>query len=263
MGELKQRLGIPATAVVPASKQTWVDTMIAVLKSPGATFLLFMVGLICLYLEVYTVSGFFGIGAALCFAIFFWSRFLGGTAGWLEVTLFVFGIALIAMEIFVIPGFGVFGLSGGLAVIFSLILASQTFVIPSTNAEFDQFSWTLGTLSSSIVAVVVIGSVLSHFMPKIPGLRGFVLTAPGTTEDAGPLLSPDVTGDPSQILQSDQDASLLSQTGTAFSTLRPSGKAHINGKLIDVVSGGDFIDPGTAVQVVEVAGNRVVVRAMT
>lgn len=263
MGELKQRLGIPATAVVPASEQTWVDTLVAVLKSPGATFLLFMAGLICLYLEVYTVSGFFGIGSALCFSIFFWSRFLGGTAGWLEVTLFVFGIALIAMEIFVIPGFGVFGLSGGLAVIFSLILASQTFVIPSTSAEFDQFSWTLGTLSSSIVAVVVLGIVLSHFMPRIPGLRGFVLTAPGTTDDAGPLLNPNVTRDPTRTLQSDQDLSLLDQTGTAFSTLRPSGKANINGKLVDVVSGGEFIDPGTAIQVVEVAGNRVVVRPMS
>jgi membrane-bound serine protease (ClpP class) len=264
MGELKQRLGIPATAIVPASEQTWVDTLIAILKSPGVTFLLFMVGLICIYLEVYTVSGFFGIGGALCFAIFFWSRFLGGTAGWLEVTLFIFGIALIAMEIFVIPGFGVFGLSGGLAVIASLILASQTFVIPSTSSEFDQFSWTIGTLSSSIVAVVAVGAVISHFMPRIPGLRSFVLAAPGTVVDnGGPLLNPDITGDPSQTLQIGENTSLLSQTGMAFSTLRPSGKAHINGTLVDVVSAGEFIDPGTPIEVVEVAGNRVVVRAVT
>ncbi|MFT5091514.1 MAG: membrane-bound serine protease (ClpP class), partial [Porticoccaceae bacterium] len=263
MGELRQRLGIPANAVVPVSAQTWVDALIFRLKTPEITFLLFMVGLICIYLEVYTVSGFFGIGGALCFAIFFWSRFLGGTAGWLEVTLFIFGIALIAMEIFVIPGFGVFGLSGGLAVIASLILASQTFVIPSTSAEFDQFSWTIGTLSSSIVAVVAVGAVLSHFMPRIPGLRGFVLAAPGTVDDGGPLLNPDITGDPSQTLQIDENTSLLSQTGTAFSTLRPSGKAHINGTLVDVVSSGEFIDPGTPIEVVEVAGNRVVVRATT
>ncbi|MDA0282496.1 MAG: hypothetical protein O3B86_03990 [Planctomycetota bacterium] len=260
MTNLKRRLGIPDTTVVPASEQTWVDTLVVVLKSPGATFLLFMVGLICIYLEVYTVSGFFGIGAALCFAIFFWSRFLGGTAGWLEVILFIFGVALIALELFVIPGFGVFGISGGLAVIFSLILASQTFVIPSTSAEFDQFSWTLGTLSSSIVAVVLVGAMLSHFMPRIPGLRGFILTVPGT-DASGPSLNPAVTGDPSLSLQIHEDISLLSQTGTAFSTLRPSGKAHINGKLVDVVSAGDFIDSGTPVQVIEVSGNRVVVRA--
>ena len=177
--------------------------------------------------------------------------------------MFIFGIALIALEIFVIPGFGVFGLSGGLAVLASLILASQTFVIPSTSAEFDQFSWTVGTLSSSIVAVVALGAVISHFMPRIPGLRGFMLAAPGTVDDGSPLLNPDITGDPSQTLQIGENSGLLNQTGKAFSTLRPSGKAHINGQLVDVVSDGDFIDPGTNIEVVEVAGNRVVVRAVS
>ena len=52
--------------------------------------------------------------AGLCAILFFWSRFLGGTAGWLEVTLFVLGILFIGLEIFVIPGFGVAGV-GGLA----------------------------------------------------------------------------------------------------------------------------------------------------
>ena len=152
---------------------------------------------------------------------------------------------------------------GPSAVIASLILASQTFVIPSTNAEFDQFSWTIGTLSSSIVAVATVGAVISHFMPRIPGLRGFVLAAPGTVNDGGPQLNPDVTGEPSQTLQIGEDAGLLSQVGTTFSTLRPSGKAQINGQLINVVSDGAFIDTGTPIEVVEVAGNRVVVRAVT
>ena len=72
-----------------------------------------------------------------------------------------------------------------------------------------------------------------------------------------------MTGNPSQTLQIGEDSGLLSQVGTTFSTLRPSGKAHINGKLVDVVSDGDFIDPGTQIEVIEVAGNRVVVRAIT
>jgi membrane-bound serine protease (ClpP class) len=111
--------------------------------------------------------------------------------------------------------------------------------------------------------VVTVGAVISHFMPRIPGLRGFVLAAPGTVDDGGPLLNPDATGDPAKTLQIGEDSGLLSEVGTAFSTLRPSGKAHINGKLVDVVSDGGFIDPGTQVEVVEVAGNRVVVRAIT
>jgi membrane-bound serine protease (ClpP class) len=94
-------------------------------------------------------------------------------------------------------------------------------------------------------------------------LRGFVLAAPGTVDDGGPLLNPAVTGDPSLTLQIGENISLLSQSGTAYSTLRPSGKAHINGKLVDVVSSGEFIDPGTPVEVIEVAGNRIVVRAVS
>ena len=142
-----------------------------ILKSPGATFLLFMVGLICVYLEVYTMTGFFGIGAALCFAVFFWSRFLGGTAGWLEVVLFIFGVGLIALEIFVIPGFGIFGITGGLAVVFSIILASQTFVIPTTGEQLTQLSKTMGTLSGSIVAVVCLALFAGCLLYTSPSPR--------------------------------------------------------------------------------------------
>lgn len=259
--ELKMRLAVPQEQNVPVAEQTWVDTLVAVLKSPAATFLLFLVGLVCIYLEVYTMTGFFGIGAGLCFAIFFWSRFLGGTAIWLEVVLFLVGLVLIAIEIFVIPGFGVFGLTGGLAVIFSLILASQTFVIPTNAIEMKELSWTMGALSGSIVAMVVVGVLGSKFMPYIPGIRNLILAPPAA--DEGPRLNPELAGEASATALIEQDHGLTNRTGTAFSTLRPSGKAQIDGQLVDVVTEGEFIDPGTAIEVVEVSGNRVVVRSVT
>lgn len=258
--ELKSRLGIPANQVVSAAKQTWVDTLVVILKSPGATFLLFMVGLICVYLEVYTMTGFFGIGAALCFAVFFWSRFLGGTAGWLEVVLFIFGVGLIALEIFVIPGFGIFGITGGLAVVFSIILASQTFVIPTTGEQLTQLSKTMGTLSGSIVAVVCLALFAGGFIRKIPGLRNLILTPP-SGDDENPMLDPTLAGNGGVNL-TEQDPDLLTKQGVALSTLRPAGRAQIDGKLIDVVSEGEFINPGTAVEVIEVSGNKVVVRSV-
>lgn len=258
--ELKQRLGIPAKQVIAAASQTWVDTLVVVLKHPAATFLLFMIGLICVYLEVYTMTGFFGIGAALCFSIFFWSRFLGGTAGWLEVILFLFGAGLIALEIFVIPGFGIFGITGGLAVVFSIILASQTFVIPTTSEQLAQLSRTMGTLSGSIVAVVCLALFAGNFVRRIPGLRNLILT-PASGDDENPILDPALAGNKAVNL-TEQDPALLGRQGVALSTLRPAGRAQIDGKLIDVVSEGEFIDPGTAVEVIEVSGNRVVVRAI-
>jgi membrane-bound serine protease (ClpP class) len=257
--DLKLRLGVPQNEVVPMAKQTWVDTLVTILKSPAMSFLLLLVGFFCIYLEVHTTSGFFGIGSALCFSLFFWSRFLGGTADWLEIVLFVFGVILVAIEIFVIPGFGVFGLTGGLAIVCSLVLASQTFVIPHSAEEFTQFSWSLGTLSSAIVTVVVGGILLSHFLPKIPGLRNLILT-PAHETAGGPKLDPQLAGQRSRTAAIEQDAGLVGQTGEAFTILRPSGRARIGGKLVDVVAEGDFLDPGTPVEVVDVAGNRVIVR---
>src|SRR6202000_2857440 len=90
----------------------WVDRLVYVLNDDIMTGLLILVGIACIYMELHFTTGLFGILATVCFGLFFWSRFLGGTADWLEVTLFLIGVAFIAMEVFVAPGFGVFGISG-------------------------------------------------------------------------------------------------------------------------------------------------------
>ena len=68
----------------------WADNLIDLLTSPGITFILLAVGFLALYIELHTPG--IGLGAfvaVVCFALFFWLHVLGGTAGWLEVTLFV------------------------------------------------------------------------------------------------------------------------------------------------------------------------------
>ncbi len=258
MSELKSRLGIPKEHVIPSAVQTWVDTLVAILKSGPMTFLLFVVGIMCIYLEAYTVTGFFGIGAALCFALYFWSQFMGGTAGWLEVVLFIFGVACLGLEIFVIPGFGVFGITGGLCILFSIILASQTFVIPHTPDEFTQVTMTMGTLSSSIVAVGILALLLGRFMPQLPGFRDLILAPPGVAEE-GPRLDPTLAGNTAPVATL-FGAVAIGTMGKAFSVLRPAGKAQIEGRVVDVVAEGGFIEAGTEIEVVEVSGNKVVVR---
>jgi membrane-bound serine protease (ClpP class) len=109
------------------------------------------------------------------------------------------------------------------------------------------------------VTVVVGGILLSHFLPKIPGLRNLILT-PAHETAGGPKLDPQLAGQRSRTAAIEQDAGLVGQTGEAFTILRPSGRARIGGKLVDVVAEGDFLDPGTPVEVVDVAGNRVIVR---
>ena len=104
------------------------------------TGLLFVVGLVALYVEVSTPGlGLGGLVSLLCFALFFWSRFLGGTAEVLEIVLFLTGVAFLAVEIFVLPGFGVAGITGLLLMLAGVLMASQTFLIPETKREWEVF----------------------------------------------------------------------------------------------------------------------------
>src|SRR5262245_56654228 len=100
-------------------------------------------------------------------------------------------MACIAMEIFVIPGFGVFGVSGGLLLIAWLIMASQTFGSLEPGADIQHLSRTVGTLAGALVSVVVIGMILSRYLPSIPFLNQMILTPPGYEESPrGPRLNP-------------------------------------------------------------------------
>ena len=100
--ELAEALGVEMP--IPVMERTGTDTLILILNTGFVTFLLLVIGLVALVFELSAPGiGIGGLTSMLCFGLFFWSRFLGGTAGWFEVTLFVMGIAFIGMEIFVIP----------------------------------------------------------------------------------------------------------------------------------------------------------------
>ena len=251
---LKAHLRLSPDMKLVALERTWVDSLVFGLNNPYVTVLLLVVGIVCIYLELQMTTGLLGIISALCFALFFWSRFLGGTAGWLEIILFVLGLACIAIEIFVIPGFGVFGVSGGLLVLASLIMASQTFGNLEPNADMSLLAGTLARLAISVVLVVVVAVAFSRYLPYIPLFNRLVVASGNADEAAalGPRLRPEFV---------DARAGLVGQVGEAVSVLRPAGKAQINGELLDVISDGPFINPGSDVQVVSVAGNRIVVRA--
>jgi membrane-bound serine protease (ClpP class) len=254
--ELKSRLGIPEGVQPRKIGRTWLDDMVFILNTNVVTGLLFFVGIICIYLELHFMSGLLGIIAALCFSLFFWSKFLGGTAGWLEVLLFVLGIGCLVMEIFVVPGFGVFGVSGGLLIFAAVIMASQTFGNIEANQDFESTKETMKVLSVSLVSVIVMAMALSRFLPRIPILNQMILTPPGMDLVASPdepRLRPDLA-DQSPM------AALVGREGEALTVLRPAGKARIEGRLYDVVSDGPYIGRGDAIQVTHVQGNRIVVR---
>ena len=256
--ELKQRLGIPAETTIVPMQENWVDTLIFKLNTPQWTGTLFTIAMLCLFLELHLMSGLLAIVSGLCFALFFWARYMGGTAGWLEVILFVGGLICLSVEIFLLPGFGVFGISGGLMVLASLILASQTFGESWGRSEsMDQLTTTVKTLTLSIAAVVAIAAVINRYLPHIPVFNAIILHPPNSQgETEGPKLRPGIgafdSGSP--------HAELYGMMGVAQSVLRPAGKARIGERLVDVVSNGPYIQAGASIEVVEVAGNRIVVR---
>lgn len=262
--DLKKNLGIPLDTIVPTAARTWVDSLVFILNDGVVTTLLFLLGIMCIYLELHFPTGLFGIASGLCFSLFFWSRVLGGTAGWLEVVLFVLGAGCIALEVFVVPGIGVFGISGGFLVLFSLILASQTFIIPATSEDYSVMGRTVGSISGAVMGVVVLAAILGRYLPSIPFLNSMILTPPGAEEATaeGPQLDPAYlgsTGESSTSLLS-RDPSLVGREGVATTMLRPAGKAQIGDQFVDVVSEGPFIPVGTNIEVIAVEGNRVVVR---
>lgn len=230
----------------------WADVLVDALNSPSVAWFLLVVGVVALYIELQTPGvGLGGLVSAVCFVLFFWSAFLGGTAAWLEVLLFILGLVCLLLEVFVFPGFGVFGVGGALLVLASLILASQTFVLPQNEYQMERLRNTLLVIVGAGAAALVVVALVRRFLPHAPMLNRMLLPPP-TGEERQSISQREA------LAQFDH---LLGAIGEAQTPLVPGGKVRFGDELVDVITDGEFIDRGQQVQVVEVRGNRVVVRA--
>ncbi len=247
--EFKQYYGLEddPTLVEPG----WADFLIRALASPGVAVLLLLIGGAALYIELQAPGiGVGGFVAAVCFLLFFWSHYLGGTAGWLEALLFTAGVACLLLEVFVIPGFGIFGLGGGALVLASIVLASQTFVWPRNEYQFDQFVGSLSTLGAACLGLLAVIVLLRKQLPR-SRLFGNLVLAPPIEEEAETIRH-------REALMNCDD--LLGLRGATTTQLTPCGKARFGERLVDVMADGEVIGRGASVEVVEVRGSRVLVR---
>ncbi len=250
---LEDRYGLPESFTVLQS--TGVDTAVFLLNLPFVTGLLILTGLVALYVEFSAPGiGLGGLVAFLCFALFFWSRFLGGTAGWLEIVLFVSGGVFLAVEIFVLPGFGVAGLTGILLLLAGLVLAGQNFIVPTSDRELAILGNTLAVIGVTFTAFLAAAFGLSSYFGTIPILNRLALKPPDpeTTRPGGRAGAPGEQVHHTGVKVGDR--------GVADSPLRPAGKVLFGDEYVDVVTEGGFVDPGTEVRVLQIRGNRVVVR---
>ena len=223
---------------------SWADRLLDALASPGLAWLLLLIGGAGLYIELQTPGlGLGGFIAMVAFLVYFWSQYLHGTSGWLEVMLFLAGLVCLAAEIFVVPGMGILGLGGGLLVIAALVLASQSFVLPGNAYQVRQVQWSLLGILGAGVGVGVFASLVRRWLPSTPVLRRVLLVPPEAA--AAP---------------SDESLEvLIGLAGVTTTRLAPAGQAELAGELRDVWSEGMLIEPGTPVRVTAVRAGRVLV----
>ena len=213
---------------------------------------LFMVGTWCLISEITTPGlGVPGFVALVTLTIFFWAQIHNDTAGILELLLFIIGVISLVLEIYVIPGFGIFGFGGIVLVFTSLILATVNFMIPSSNFEWNELINNMLTLLLSGVFTVTLFLVLRKPLSRMWFAKQLIHTEEENT--------PQREWNEAMV----HLEHLVGKTGKTHTRLSPAGKVIIDGEVIDVISEGDLIDASTEIVVNEVTGNRVVVRRKT
>ena len=230
----------------------WAHFLVDALAAPTVAWLLLLIGGAALYAEVQAPGiGIGGFVAGVCFLLYFWSKYLDGTAGWLEALLFAAGVACILLEMFVLPGTAIFGLGGGMLIIGSLVLASQTFVLPHNDYQLAQLRDSLVGLIGVGVGVVALAVLMRRYLPYAPFFSNVVLEPPSHAE------LEDLAHRESIV----DFEHLLGHAGIATTQLTPSGKARFDNRLVDVIADGEVIAKGAEVVVIEAQGNRVVVRS--
>lgn len=255
--ELKTQLHVGGNLLI--LEPTAVDTAVTILNFPVVTGLLLVVAIVALLVEASAPGiGLGGLISGLCFAIFFWSRFLGGTAGWLEVILFAAGIVFLAIELFVIPGFGVAGISGLLLLLTSILMASQRFVVPNTGRELSATVSSLTVIVGAGIGVIFAVMAISYFRGSIPILSWMALEPPDSDEQRA--VAAEGKAKPLSVAGNRQFPVQVGDWGMAESPLRPAGRARFQDEYVDVVSDGAFVAEGRQVRVIKISGNRVQVR---
>lgn len=240
--EALQKLGLGG-AEIRRAVPNWAENLVRLLTHPVVSSLLISVAMIGILVELRTpglgVPGALGVGSL---ALFLWGHWLVQLAGWEELLLALAGVVLLALEIFVIPGFGIAGVLGILAILAGLVLSmlgpgdtAQVMLYAAARVVFALLFALLATLA------------LLRFLPRLPVGRRLILQ---TELDAahGYVSAPET------------DLQLLGRNGRALSPLHPAGIAQIEGRRVDVVSEGEPIDAGCRIVVIRVDGNRIVVR---
>ena len=237
----------------------WQTKFLAFLTSPAISSLLFLGMIICFYIEMSSPGvALPGIVGLLCLFFIILSSFAMEAIHWLEPILLLFGLFLLALEIFFFPTLGILALLGSIFVLVGLGgmmlpgIGSVHIEGTSLNAAGEYVLSRLGWLSATLLLAFLFIMLLSRFVrPHFRLMQKFVLhdtTLLATGKHEMQARSPS----PEAVLK-------LGDEAIVSVTLRPAGKIIVGGIEVDVISTGNFIEKGKRVRVLHIEGEKIIV----
>lgn len=223
--------------VITQHKTSAIDTIIGFLINPMVSGLLILLIIGGIYAEMQTPGiGFALVVALVAGALFFAPLYMEGLAAHWEIALFVLGVILIALEIFVIPGFGVAGIMGIVCLVCGLAFSMVSndyfdFKLAHPGMLFNSFMIVIGSMILAIVLMVIFGKNIL----RSSAFKRLVLQDEQKSEEG--------------FTSSVHKTNLLHKEGVAKTVLRPSGKIEIEGVWYDAVALDGFIEVGARIYV--------------
>jgi membrane-bound serine protease (ClpP class) len=258
-------------AKVQRVAQTWSENLAGFLVSPWVRIVLVIAMLVGAYLEFQSPGlGLPGAIAALALITLLGAPFVIGLADVWHIAVFLLGVGLLLVELILVPSFGLVGILGLLFMLVGLVMS----VVPTGGGSiapppgmYDRLLLSLLSILAGLgLSLVALYFLAKHF-GSIPMLNRLVLhgrpepTHPDASlamAGGGAVEAPTTGVSGAEALGAGHiqvgDTGRVSVTG-----LRPSGRAEINGQIVDVVSVGGWLEANKKIQVVEVHGNRIVV----
>ena len=254
---LEQRDNVRFVRPIEVMETNWSEQVVRWLASPAVTGVLFMIALLGIYAELNSPGlGLPGAIAVIALAVLFGSKFLIGMANWWEIAVFVLGMVLLILEIFVIPGFGIAGISGLLLMVFALAAmmignAPDKLPIPATPLDWDMFKNNLIGMLFGFIGFLVGAFFLTRLLPRIPFANRLVLEPVVDSTRVRMGVNPAPAPEPTVR---------LGAMGVAANQLLPSGIGRFGSQRINVVTQGEPIEAGRKIKVVAIEGNSIVVK---
>lgn len=239
--------------------ESWSEGLVRFMTSMPVRGVLIAIFLIAVFVELITPgTGIGGSIAVITLIAMIAPPAMIGLAGWWEIIAIIVGLLFLAIEAFVVPGFGFFGIIGLVSlfagILWTFIPAGSSLTNP--NTQQDLMSALVTVLLGSFTAGIVIW-LISRNLDRIPIFDRLILAS------ASGIGAEPRTQSVFSAMIKDEPTLQPGNTGTATTALRPSGQADILGNLTDVVAEFGYIEAGTPVRVTAVESFRIVVDRIT